>query len=32
LSGLIRRIDRSARVLPVSDLESVDEAVSSLVG
>ena len=30
LSGLIRRIDRSARVLPVSDPESVDEAVSSL--
>ena len=32
LSGLIRRIDRSARVLPVSDPESVDEAVSSLAG
>ena len=32
LSGLIRRIDRSARVLAVSDPESVDEAVSSLAG
>jgi len=32
LSGLIRRIDRSARVMAVSDPESVDEAVSSLAG
>jgi [acyl-carrier-protein] S-malonyltransferase len=32
LCGLIRRIDRSARVLAVSDPESVDEAVSSLAG
>jgi [acyl-carrier-protein] S-malonyltransferase len=31
LSGLIRRIDRSATVLPVSDPESVDGAVASLV-
>jgi [acyl-carrier-protein] S-malonyltransferase len=32
LSGLIRRIDRSATVLSASDPESVDEAVSSLAG
>jgi [acyl-carrier-protein] S-malonyltransferase len=31
LSGLIRRIDRRATVLPVSDPESVDGAVASLV-
>lgn len=32
LSGLIRRIDRSATVLSASDPESVDEVVSSLAG
>ncbi len=31
LSGLIRKIDRGARVLSVSDPESVDHAVSTLV-
>lgn len=32
LSGLIRRIDRTATVLSVSDPESVDTAVSTLAG
>ena len=32
LSGLIRRIDRSATVLSASDPESVDEVVSALAG
>lgn len=32
LSGLIRRIDPSATVVPVSDPKSVEDAVASLVG